>query len=428
MRGTAAVLALVTAGGITGRWPEAAGADWLQFRGPGSAGIAPGEDPPLEWGAERNVVWKKRLPGAGASSPIVAGNRVFLTAYSGYGLDPKAAGEQSALKLHVLCHALDSGEELWRRDVSPQLPDEDYVQFLPEHGYASSTPAADSEAVYVFFGKSGVYAFSLDGKALWTASAGSGTHISGTGSSPLLHEDLVIINACSESNAVIAFNKRSGKEAWRARGIERSWCTPVLVEATGGRKEVVVNAEDAVIALDPQSGKELWRCAGIDDFVCPSVVAHGGIVYAIGGRKSVQSLAVRAGGSGNVTKTHVLWKSNQGSKVGSPVVHDGRLYWVQHTGIAYCLDAASGGLVYKARIQGLDRDKTYASAVLAGGRLYVVTCYGGTIVLAAQPEFRQLHQNDLGDESVFNASPAVVGGKLLLRSDRFLYCIGKVGE
>ena len=404
--------------------PAAVVADWAQFRGP-TGGISDETALPLTWSADENLLWKSSLPGFGSSSPITVGKKVFLTCYSGYGLDSKSPGKQAGLRLHLLCYDLHSGKQLWQRNVKPILPDQDYKQWLPEHGYASSTPASDGQAVYIFFGKGGVHAFDLDGAPLWEKSAGTKTHGFGTASSPLLLRNRVIINACVESDAVVAFDKKTGKVAWRTPGVLRAWSTPVLVKTPEGSEEIVLSTEGTVIGYDPEDGKKLWTCEGINDYVCPSIVAHDGVVYAIGGRKEIRSLAVRAGGRGDVTSTHRLWKSGIGSKVPSPVYHDGHLYWVEHTGIAFCVDAKTGAEIYKKRLPMGQQSKTYASVVLADGRLYVVSCYSGTFVLEAKPQFRQLAHNVLGDDSVFNASPAVVPGRLLLRSDRFLYCIGK---
>ena len=401
-------------------------ADWAQFRGPESSGKSPAKNLPVTWAFDKNVVWKQSLPGFGASSPIVVGDKVFVTCYTGYGLDAKEPGEQKGLRLQVVCCELSTGNTLWKKELAAKVPEEDYQRFLPEHGYASGTPASDGEAIYTFFGKSGVHAFDLNGKHLWEASAGTNTHVFGTASSPLLYENLVIINACVESDAIVAFDKKNGQEVWRTEGISRAWSSPVLVQVPGGGQEVVVSTDGAVLGFDPATGEKLWWCDGIDDYICPSVVAHEGIAYAVGGRKSVKAVAVRVGGRGDVTATHRLWKSGEGSKVPSPVYHEGHLYWVQDTGIAFCMNATTGEIVYKQRLEGIgQRSKTYASAVFAEGRLYIVTCESGTFVLEAKPEFRQLGHSFLGDKSIFNASPAVTDGRLILRSDRFLYCLGK---
>ena len=180
-----------------------------------------------------------------------------------------------------------------------------------------------------------------------------------------------------------------------------------------------------MLAFDPDSGEPLWSCkTDIGWYMVPSVVAADGVVYCLGGRSGTAALAVRAGGSGDVTETHRLWTSVKGSNVSSPVYLDGHLYWAHESReIAYCVKAATGEVVYEQR---LDRaGQFYASALLADGRLYYVNRDGKTFVLAAKPQFEQLAVNDLSDRSVFNASPAVAGNRLLLRSDKFLYCVGK---
>jgi outer membrane protein assembly factor BamB len=404
---------------------NAVAADWLQFRGPQGAGKTDAKGLPVTWSAQKNVLWKIPLPGFGASSPIIVGDRVLVTCYRGYGLDAEKPGEQKNLKLSLDAFDVTTGKRLWSAMVDPTLPDKDYQRFLPEHGYASATAASDGQAVYAFFGKSGLHAFSLEGKTLWSAAAGAGTHNFGSAASPLLYENLVIVNACVESDAVIAFDKKTGREVWRTEGIERAWSSPVLVEAADGRQEIVLATDGPLIGYDPDSGEKLWWADGIDDYVCPSVVSHDGVAYALGGRREVKALAVRVGGRGEVTSTHRLWKSKEGSKVPSPVYHDGHLYWVQHQGIACCMEAATGKMVYKERLEGIgSRNKTYASVLLADGKLYAVTCHSGTFVFEARPEFKQLAHNELDDDSVFNASPAVSGGRMFLRSDRYLYCLG----
>lgn len=417
------LLSLVAVG-CAGFTLSASAADWLQFRGPGGLGVAPEQNLPTSWSSTENLIWKIALPGPGASSPIVVGDKVFLTCYSGYGVPGPKQEDLKDLKRHLLCVERATGKLRWTRDLAAPLPEPPYESYQALHGYASSTPASDGERVYVFFGKAGVFAFSLEGEPLWQASVGDRTHGWGSGTSPVLHNDLVIVNAAVESGALVALNKKDGKVRWTAKGIRQSWNTPLLVEAAG-RHELVVSIQGRLRAFAPQTGEELWNSEGIDDYVCPSVVAHKGIVYAIGGRSNT-AVAVRAGGKGDVSKTHVLWRTSRGSNVSSLVYHDGYLYWTHDSrGIAYCVDAQNGKIVYEERLSPAP-DRIYASPVLADGKLYYVSRSKGTFVLEAKPKFKLLAHNVFQDDaSVFNASPAVSDGQLFLRSDRQLYCIGR---
>jgi len=397
--------------------------DWPQFRGPGGSGISATTGLPLTWSSTNNLVWKSPIPGYGASSPIVIGDKVFVTCYSGYGLDRDNPGEQKKMMLHVICYARTNGEVVWSKSLAPQLPDQGYSQFLPEHGYASSTPASDGLAIYVFFGRSGVWAFDLDGNKLWHANVGSNTHIFGTAASPLLVDNHLIINASVENDNLLAFDKTTGVEVWRANGIKDAWNTPTLVNLPDGGKEVVVTIAEQILGFDPQNGNRLWSCESAGSYICPSVVADNGTVYVIAGRGPYVA-GIRAGGRGDVTETHRLWVTKESSNVPSPVYHNGHLYWVNEVGVAHCLNAETGETVYKQRVDGAE--KTYASALFADGRLYVVTWLSGTFVLDASTEFKILARNMLsGDDSIFNGSPAVSGNQLFLRSNKFLYCLGK---
>ena len=404
--------------------PDAAMGEWPQFRGPGGLATSLGRGVPVTWTSEENLVWKTELPGPGSSSPITLGNRVFVTCYTGYGLDRQQPGDMQGLKRHLLCIDRANGTILWDKTAQTELPEQPYKQWIPRHGYASSTPAADSQRVYAFFGKSGVLAFDYDGRRLWHADVGSQIHGYGSGASPVLHKGLVIVNACVESESLVALDKRTGKEVWRAKGIRNAWNTPLLVELPSGGTELAVEVNGELVGFDPATGERLWTCeTGIHDYVCPSVVAHDGIVYSLGGR-SGSGLAVRAGGRGDVTQTHLLWKgTKRGPNVPSPVYHDGHLYFATDSAVVRCLDAKTGEIVYEKRLEHPSGDM-WPSPVLADGKLYYVSSRGRTFVLAAKPQFEQLAHNDLGDVSLFNASPAVSHGQLLLRSDRFLHCIG----
>jgi len=394
--------------------------DWRQFRGPGGQGVAPAKGLPATWSSDQNMLWKTALPGPGGSSPVVLGDHIYVTCYSGYAVPGSPGGDVNALERQVLCLQRADGTILWRKDVPAAHPEQLKVR---DHGYASSTPLADPDRLYVFFGKSGVFAFSHDGKQLWQTDVGSQIHGWGSASSPILYKDLVIINAAVESDSLVALNKQTGKEVWRAGGMKESWNTPILVPVHGGEQELVVAIAGKVLGFDPATGEPLWSCAtGIGWYMVPSLVNDQERVYCIGGR-SGGGLAVRAGGRGDVTQSRRVWTITRGSNVSSPVFHEGHLYFLhENNGIAYCVEAATGNLVFEERLA--DAGQFYASPVLADGRLYAVGRRGTVFVLAAKPQFEQLARNEMGDRSSFDASPAVDDSHLLIRSDTFLYCIG----
>lgn len=401
---------------------SAVSSEWTRFRGPSGMGTSDAKGLPLNWSTDENIAWKIPLPGPGASSPVVFQDRIYLTCYTGFFIPGESGGSQDDLKRHLMAVRRSDGGVIWDQAIAAKLPEEDRIR---DHGFAANTPAVDDERIYAFFGKTGVFAFDHSGKQLWQTDVGSKTHGWGTSASPVLYKDLVFINASVESASLIALDRRTGEEKWRAKGIRESWNTPLVITAKSGRQELIVAKQGDVLAFNPDTGEELWSCkTDIGWYMVPSVVADNGIVYCLGGRSGVAGLAVRAGGSGDVTETHRLWTSIKGSNVTSPVYLDGHLYWMNdNRGIAYCAEADSGKIVYEER---LDRaGEVYASALLADGKLYYLTRDGRTFVLAAKPKFEQLAVNDLRDRSIFNGSPAVDGSRLLIRSDKFLYCVGK---
>lgn len=413
-------IALLLAG--VASWAGMARADWPTFRGPTGMGTSDAKKLPVEWSTDENIAWKTPLPGPGASSPIVWGNVVYLTCYSGFFVPGEADGEQEKLQRHLLAYDKKNGQLVWEKKIAAKLPEEERIR---DHGFAANTPAADAKRVYAFFGKTGVFAFDHQGKQLWQADVGSGTHGWGTSASPTLYKNLVFINASVESQSLVALDQATGKEKWRAEGIRESWNTPVIVKAPNGKDELVVAMQGAVLGFDPMTGEKLWSCkTDIGWYMVPSVVAADGVVYCLGGRSGVAGLAVKAGGKGDVTDTHRLWTSLKGSNVTSPVYHAGHLYWMhEQRGVAYCAKADTGEVLYEKRLEGADQ--VYASALLADGRVYYTTRTGRTFVVSAKPEFEQLAANDLERRGMFNGSPAVDGGRLLIRSDKFLYSIGK---
>lgn len=398
-------------------------ADWSQFRGPSGNGISDSTGLPTEWSAEKNILWKTKLPGHGSSSPVLFGNQIFLTAYTDYGLTVEDQGDPADLRLHVMSINREDGKIMWDKSVAPVNKVQKITKRIVDHGYASGTPACDETGVYAFFGTSGVVAYDLKGNLKWQANVGSKTAGFGSASSPILYKDFVIINASIESEAVYALEKATGKVAWKAENIVRAWTTPSIVDVPGGKQELVVNQKNQILGFDPDSGKQLWTCEGIQDYVVPVVVQNEGILYCLGGRSN-RSIAVRPGGRGDVTKTHKLWEVNVGANVTSPVFHDGHLYWASDRGIAFCLDAKNGEVVYKNRLP--TKARLYASIVLADDKLYVTTRDNGVVVLKAVPEYVELARNEIKtDEDLFNASPAVSEGSIYLRTNGYLYRIAE---
>lgn len=408
--------------------PWARAEDWPRFRGAGGSAVSSEERLPVTWSETENIKWKVDLPGPGSSSPIVSGDRVFVTCYSGYGVDGADPGDQQQLTRHLVCVSRQNGSVLWQASVPAVLPEDDYRGRLTDHGYASHTPATDGQRIFAFFGKSGVVAFDWDGNQLWQQSVGTGSAIMGWGSasSVVLHENMVIVNANAESQSLVALDKESGREIWKAdaEGYAGSWSTPMLVEAPDGKTELVVFMPGEVWGLDPSDGGLFWYCSGVRGSPTTSVVAKDGVVYAVGGGpRGAGATAIRVGGQDEVSESHVVWKQNFGTYVPSPVLADGYLYWVDDRGMASCVKADTGERVYRERVP--DAGGVYASAVAADGKLYAVTRRNGTFVLALGPEFKVLAHNRLeSDDTDFNASPAVSSGQLLLRSNRSLYCIG----
>lgn len=397
-------------------------ADWTQFRGPGGLGVSAERGLPTTWSSTENVVWKKELPGPGASSPITLGKRVFVTAYSGYGIDA-GQGDQNDLVRHLLCVDRSSGAIMWHKTFKPKLPEHKYQGEGAYHGYAASTPTTDGEKLYVSFGKSGVFCFNLDGKQLWHAEVGDGISGWGSGCSPVLMGDSLLINASVESRSLVALDKNTGKEVWRSGGINSSWNTPLLVKTAKGNTEIVVSIQSRVLGFHPKTGAKLWGAHGVERYVCPSVIAHDAIVYVLGGGHT--SLAVRSGGSDDVTESHGVWRVSKGSNVSSPIYHEGNLYWTRDGNTVCCQNAETGEFVYEERFKP-GAGRIWSSPVLADGKLYYVSQHNGTFVVSAKPEYELLAHNVFeDDDSRANASPAVSNGQLFLRTDRNLYCIGE---
>jgi outer membrane protein assembly factor BamB len=412
---------------------------WPGFRGPGLRGVAREATPPLHWTENENLAWKVAVPGPGSSSPIVLGRRVYVTCYSGYGAYLKGGGDFHQLEHHLVCFDRRSGKEVWDCVVAGPLEKKARAVQVKEHGFASPTPVTDGKAIYAYFGRAGVVAVDLEGKVRWHTDLGvpspdappatnavkrKGKKIPlrwGAAASPVLFGDLVIVNASEESNSVRALDRRTGALRWKYESANLEGCatTPVVV-GPRGREVLVVCLGGEVWGLAPRTGERIWRVeTGSRGGVAPTPVADAVNVYTFGG--SGKSFAVRFGPMQGGDEARVVWKG-QNLGIPSPLLHDGKLFLVRSNGVAVCLDADTGKVVHKVRLQG-PTGKIYASPLLAGGRLYVVTRFKGTFVYSADGKFELLAHNVLDDESQFNASPAATGNELFLRSDRFVYCL-----
>jgi len=407
--------------------------DWPQFRGPRSNNVSVDQSIPTRWSETENLAWQVDLPGAGSSSPIVIGDRIYVTCYSGYGIPSGSAGDINKLTRHLVAIHRADGKILWNKTIPAEQPEDSYQGFISEHGYASGTPVSDGERVYCFFGKSGVVSFDRDGKQLWQTNVGkdSSNRRWGSGSSLLLVKDSVIVNASEESLSIRALDKLTGKEQWKAAGsaLELTYATPVAVTMKSGEVDLVLAVPGEIWGLNPSNGKLRWFAEhSLTGNISPSVIVDGEQLFVFGGFRSSGSFAMKAGGEGDITKSSLVWTSRNSSYVATPALHGGYLYWIDDRGSAHCVNAQSGELVYRERVPDLSSGgrPVYASPVVIGDKIYVTSRYDGTFVLPASPKFEVLARNQFaGDKSDFNPSPAVSNGQLLIRSNRRLYCVAQ---
>jgi outer membrane protein assembly factor BamB len=323
-----------------------------------------------------------------------------------------------------MCFDLDEGKRLWDKVVASELPEQ--AKIREDHGYASSTPVATSTHLFVFFGKSGVFCFDHSGKQIWNTKVGSQLNGWGSAASLTLHKDLVLVNASVESESLVALDQKTGKQVWKTGGIKESWHAPALAPGAGGKTEVITALNGELRAFDAADGKPLWQCkTGIAWYMCPMPLVRDGIVYAVGGRGGQAGLAVRTGGSGDVTQSHRLWTLQKGTNVPTPILHGDHLYFANdNSGIAHCVDTKTGEFEYSERLTP-NPGGIYASPVFVDGKILYLGRGGQAVFISASPEFK-VHSSAVLENrrGMFNASPVIVGNKLLLRSNKFLYCIG----
>jgi hypothetical protein len=406
--------------------------DWTRFRGSGGAGY--GDERPVSttWSESENLKWKAKLPGPGSSSPIVVGKRVFVTCYSGYGASANDPGAIGQLRRHLVCIDRSTGNEIWSRAVKGESQEDQYRGFITEHGYASSTPVTDGKHVFAFFGKSGVIAFDMEGKQLWHVNVGteSSNRRWGSAASLILYKNTVIVNASEESQSIRALNTATGKEVWKAEAgaLDLTYGTPTLVKVADDREELIIAVPGEVWGMNPETGKLRWFAeTKLTGNISPTVQFGEGRLFAFGGYRGAGSLALRPGGKDDVTASHVDWTSTTSSYVATPILHKGHLYWADDRGIGHCLDAKTGKSVYRERLagaSGFGGRPVYASPVISGDKIFIVSRWAGTYVIAAKPEYELIGRNQItSDETDFNATPAISGGQLFLRSNLYLYCV-----
>lgn len=402
--------------------------DWRQFRGPKFNRTAE-RRLPVRWSATENIAWKTELPGPGASSPIVVGDRVFVTCYSGYGIKRQTPGEPQALTRHLVCESRNDGTTLWTKDVRAAQAPADVNAATGKHGYASHSPTSDGKRVFVHFGNSGVFAFDIEGKPLWNADIGSGTNRYGSGASLVIHKGRLLVNASIENQSFLALDPATGKLLWR-KPLKYSYTTPITFTDGGDREVACLTDHDrGFVGFDLATGRELWRWTGFYDrgYGCSSPVFHDGIVYGTASNEG-PICAFRPSGDGDITQSAKVWtdETRYRPRVTSPILHDDKLFWIEN-GIGVVFDAKTGKKLAGER---LPWKGSYATPLLAEGRLYVTTNYEGTFVISADGQFKQIAHNVIGDESdegrmQLNASPVPHRGQLLLRTNKMLYCIGR---
>lgn len=409
--------------------------EWWQWRGPLATGIAPDADPPVVWSENKNIRWKSALPGKGHSTPIVCGNRVFLTTAIPYGdaLPPRKStapgthdGEAVTQRHEFVVLAVDrrDGRLLWQKTVYKALPHEGghYTGSL-----ASNSMVTDGVHVYAFFGSHGLHCLDLDGNVKWQQQFGQmqTKHGHGESASPVLYRDHVFINWDQDGPCfVAAFDKRTGRQVWKMdRNEETSWSSPIIVE-NEGQAMLIVAGTNRIRAYQPESGKVIWECGGLSSNIVATPVSANGMLYAGSSYEKRAFLGIRLDRArGDITESgHIAWSRSRGTPyVPSPLLYGDSIYFLTHyQGILSRVDAATGeDRPGPIRLGGIGN--IYASPVGGGGRVYVTDLDGKTIVVSHEDRPRVLSLNQLDD--VFSASAAIVGKELFLRGKSFLYCI-----
>lgn len=421
---------------------KAAAGNWPQWRGPDGSGISTEKNLPSVWTPTTNIKWKTPIDGRAHSSPIVWGNRVFLTTavegavvpgakavkHTVEGgkefLHPDSVGADRKHTFKVIALDPESGKILWEQTAWEGTP---YDNRHRKSSYAASTPATDGKLVYAFFGTEGLYAYDFKGKLAWKAQLGKlGTVGMGTGTSPILFDNLVIVQADEENGEasfIVALDKKTGKEVWKKdRKVQVSWSTPLLAR-TAKRAELITSGTESVIAYDPATGAELWRHKGLESNAIPSPVANSDMAFLVAGFPAKVAYALRLGQSGDLTGTpNVSWTYAKGTAyVPSPILYGDYLYLTTDRGILTCIDAKTGEVKYEGGRIPIPATFT-ASPVAFEGKILMTSEDGDTFIVKAGPKHEILGTNSVG-EPVY-ASPAIADGHIFIRGEKNIYCIG----
>ena len=419
--------------------------NWPQWRGPQASGVSTEKNLPTEWSDTSNVYWKTEIPGRGHSSPIIWDKKIFLTTsiegpivpgakavtHIRRGVDyrhPDSVGGDHSYTIKVLCLDRDTGKILWEKTAYDGTVHDDRHR---KNTFASATPVTDGKYVWTLFDAEGVYCYDFDGKLIWKKSLGKIAKMGmGNGMSPVLYENLVILQCDQEDGGpdsfITALDKFTGREVWRvARTQRKTWATPVLVR-TAQRTELIASGAESTVSYDPATGKELWRSEGVVSHAIPSAVAGHGMVFVSGGSSGQPKLAIgiRLGGSGDLKGSpFVVWKYNKGTAyVPSPILYGDYLYLMTDGGIITCLEAKTGEVKYEGGRVPVPATFT-SSPVAFEDKVLLTSEDGDTFVIKAGPVFEVIRTNSLG-EPVY-ASIAIGAGKLFIRGAKHLYCIGK---
>lgn len=409
--------------------------NWHQWRGPLANGLSPLGDPPIKWSPTENVVWKTPIPGQGSATPAVWGNRIFVAtavetdrkAEKPPEPDPSARTTPPPVyyRFVLVCLDRDTGKVLWERTAAETVPHEGLHQ---TNTYAAASPTTDGTRVYVSFGSRGVFCYDFEGNQIWKRDLGRMRTRSGwgEGTSPVVHEDAVVINWDHEDDsALYVLDAKTGENRWRVdRDEPTSWATPLITEYDG-TQQLIVNATNRVRSYDLKTGKILWECGGQTVNTIPSPVRFEDLVICMSGYRGNLALAIPLSSQGDLTgKDQEVWRITRNTPyVPSPLLYNRLLYFTRgNTNLLTCLDAGTGRTVIgNERLDALDN--VYSSPVAAAGKVYFTDRNGTTMVIKAGPSPETLSVNRL--EEPVDASPVIIGERILLRSHHHLYCIGK---